>query len=336
LVDLAFRPHPRWEHAEQLAQWCQRRRCRRPVTVGHGDSSPVRRRLGHGFNERGLTDPRLARDEDEAPVTGSCLVEVGAECLELEIALDEVHSSSIGAGDPGRKVKREDTALAALSASRTGHRDPADAYWTDPAGRAVLATVDALHQRADLDDAEWRTLLDAVGEDAAVDLLLLCGWYHAISFVVNALRLPAEPGTRPCRAGHDDHRDRALHGCRRRPRRGPATARRARGCLTRRAGLPALRAHRDIDNPDEFALLERSESQAAFAEHRRTPHFRRNVETALVACSPREAGQCSGQLCGATYDVLTLRSRDRSRGAEMNRMPLLYAVPTDRERCDNR
>ena len=32
-------------------------------------------------------------------------------------------------------------------------------------------------------------------EDAAVDLLLLCGWYHAISFAVNALRLPAEPGT---------------------------------------------------------------------------------------------------------------------------------------------
>ena len=73
--------------------------------------------------------------------------------------------------------------------------DPADACWTDPADRAVLATVDALHQRADLNDAEWQTLLDAVGEDAAVDLLLVCGWYHAISFAVNALRLPAEPGT---------------------------------------------------------------------------------------------------------------------------------------------
>src|SRR6478609_3438254 len=73
--------------------------------------------------------------------------------------------------------------------------DPADACWPDPADRAVLATVDALHQRADLDDAEWQTLLDAVGEDAAVDMLLLCGWYHAISFAVNALRLPAEPGT---------------------------------------------------------------------------------------------------------------------------------------------
>ena len=42
-------------------------------------------------------------------------------------------------------------------------------------------------------------------------------------------------------------------------------------------------AHPGIDNPDEFALVARYESQAAFAEHRRTPHFRRNVETELVA-----------------------------------------------------
>jgi hypothetical protein len=29
--------------------------------------------------------------------------------------------------------------------------------------------------------------------------------------------------------------------------------------------------------------VERDESQAAFAEHRRIPHYRRNVETELVA-----------------------------------------------------
>jgi quinol monooxygenase YgiN len=59
-------------------------------------------------------------------------------------------------------------------------------------------------------------------------------------------------------------------------------------------------AHQGIDNPDEFALVERYESQAAFAEHRRTPHFRRNVETELVA-------------------LLTARS--------WNRMTTRYAVP---------
>ena len=82
--------------------------------------------------------------------------------------------------------------------------------------------------------------------------------------------------------------------------------------------------------------MERYESQAALAEHQRTPHFRRNVETELVALLTREAGQCSGQRRDATYDVPTPRSRDRSRRADMNRMTIQYAVPNDPERFDNR
>lgn len=59
----------------------------------------------------------------------------------------------------------------------------------------------------------------------------------------------------------------------------------ARRAAASRAGPGCLQfdAHQGIDNPDEFALVERHESPAAFAEHRRTPHFRRNVETELVA-----------------------------------------------------
>jgi len=45
---------------------------------------------------------------------------------------------------------------------------------------------------------------------------------------------------------------------------------------------------------DEFALVERDESQAALAEHRRTPHLRRNVETALVALLTRRSWTVSG------------------------------------------
>jgi hypothetical protein len=36
--------------------------------------------------------------------------------------------------------------------------------------------------------------------------------------------------------------------------------------------------------------VERDESQTAVAEHRRTPHLRRNVETELVALLTRESG----------------------------------------------
>lgn len=69
-----------------------------------------------------------------------------------------------------------------------------DQCW-DESDRAVIAAVDALHDRNDLSDDEWHALVRAAGEDGAVDLLLICGWYHAISFVGRALRLPLEPDT---------------------------------------------------------------------------------------------------------------------------------------------
>jgi hypothetical protein len=69
-----------------------------------------------------------------------------------------------------------------------------DECW-DETDRAVIAAVDALHDRNDLSDGEWHALVRAVGEDGAVDLLLVCGWYHAVAYVARALRLPLEPGT---------------------------------------------------------------------------------------------------------------------------------------------
>lgn len=72
---------------------------------------------------------------------------------------------------------------------------PDDPCWTDPADRAVLRAVDALYGTGDLTDDQWHELDGAIGSEAAVDLLLLCGWYHAISFTARALRLPPEPGT---------------------------------------------------------------------------------------------------------------------------------------------
>ncbi|VVJ24017.1 Uncharacterised protein [Amycolatopsis camponoti] len=59
----------------------------------------------------------------------------------------------------------------------------------------MLAAVDELRATADLADGTWADLVAAVGEDGALDVLLVCGWYHAISFTVRALRLPLEPGT---------------------------------------------------------------------------------------------------------------------------------------------
>lgn len=74
--------------------------------------------------------------------------------------------------------------------------EPDDPCWTDSTDRAVLHAVDALCGTGDMDDPTWNTLVAAVGEDAALELVLVCGWYHAISFAVRVLRLPLEPGTR--------------------------------------------------------------------------------------------------------------------------------------------
>jgi alkylhydroperoxidase family enzyme len=71
---------------------------------------------------------------------------------------------------------------------------PADGCW-DVGDRAVLTAVDELRATCDLADGTWADLVEAVGEDGALDVLLVCGWYHAISFTVRALRLPPEPGT---------------------------------------------------------------------------------------------------------------------------------------------
>jgi alkylhydroperoxidase family enzyme len=84
------------------------------------------------------------------------------------------------------------TAGQVRSLASGAHDDPC---WTDPQDRAVLRAVDRLHDTHDLDDATWAALVGGVGEDGALDVLLLAGWYHAISYAVRALRLPMEPGT---------------------------------------------------------------------------------------------------------------------------------------------
>lgn len=80
--------------------------------------------------------------------------------------------------------------IASLAAGQ-----PTDPCWSDPDDPAVLRAVDELHLTNDLRDETWRHLVAAVGEEGAVDLILIAGWYHAISFAVRALRLTPEPRT---------------------------------------------------------------------------------------------------------------------------------------------
>jgi alkylhydroperoxidase family enzyme len=70
----------------------------------------------------------------------------------------------------------------------------ADACWTAPRERLLIDAVDALHARADVDDVLWAALAAQFTHDELLDLLVLCGWYHAIAFTANAARVELEPG----------------------------------------------------------------------------------------------------------------------------------------------
>jgi alkylhydroperoxidase family enzyme len=100
------------------------------------------------------------------------------------------------------------------------HGEPEDACWA-PAERAVLRAVDALHASFDLTEECWVDLVAATSEDGALEAVLLCGWYHAISFAVRALRLPSSPEPPAFRTGNGILRDH--HGCSRKSAAGPVS-----------------------------------------------------------------------------------------------------------------
>jgi hypothetical protein len=58
----------------------------------------------------------------------------------------------------------------------------------------LIELVDQLHDHADVDDELWDGLRAHYADDQLLDLVVLCGWYHAISFVATAARVSNEPG----------------------------------------------------------------------------------------------------------------------------------------------
>ena len=70
---------------------------------------------------------------------------------------------------------------------------PTDPCWTDAVDRLLIEVVDALHDDAQLDDDLWRRAIDHLTDAQLLDVLLLCGWYHAISYVANGAGVALEP-----------------------------------------------------------------------------------------------------------------------------------------------
>jgi alkylhydroperoxidase family enzyme len=85
-------------------------------------------------------------------------------------------------------------AQAGLSSEQfaaTVHADATADLWTTE-DAAVIKLADALHARNDVDDAQWAELKQLFGDEQLLELLMLAGLYHAVSYVVNAARIEHE------------------------------------------------------------------------------------------------------------------------------------------------
>jgi alkylhydroperoxidase family enzyme len=68
----------------------------------------------------------------------------------------------------------------------------ADAPCWSTAEQALIAAVDALHVSATLGEAEFAALRAHYDDAKILEIMLLCGFYHTVSYIANGVALPLE------------------------------------------------------------------------------------------------------------------------------------------------
>ena len=66
-----------------------------------------------------------------------------------------------------------------------------DACWSAE-DSILLRLCDSLHRTSTIDDFLWEDLISAFSEEAILELILLAGFYHTVSFLTNGLQIPLE------------------------------------------------------------------------------------------------------------------------------------------------
>lgn len=86
-------------------------------------------------------------------------------------------------------------------ASLTGN-GASDDHWLDEE-RVLIRLCDSLQRSCTVDDDLWGNLAQHFSDEAIIELLMLAGNYRMISYLVNGLALPLEPGTPRFPDAHD-------------------------------------------------------------------------------------------------------------------------------------
>lgn len=71
------------------------------------------------------------------------------------------------------------------------HGGAEDSCWTDE-DRATLRFVDGLREDGQVSDATWTAMRARFPDDTLIELLVLAGWYHAISYLASGARIELE------------------------------------------------------------------------------------------------------------------------------------------------
>ena len=89
----------------------------------------------------------------------------------------------------------ERAGLTSAQPTSLTHGGSSDPCWSNPRDRVLIEVADALHDGSRIPDLLWDRLSGELAEVEILDLFMLCGWYHAVSFAANGVELALEDGT---------------------------------------------------------------------------------------------------------------------------------------------
>jgi alkylhydroperoxidase family enzyme len=86
----------------------------------------------------------------------------------------------------------ERAGLSSAQVTSLTHGSQRDSCWETLRDRLLIRLVDELCGHSDITDELWMELSSEFDEAQLLDLTMLCGWYHAVSFTARAARDPLE------------------------------------------------------------------------------------------------------------------------------------------------
>ncbi|MEO7549326.1 MAG: carboxymuconolactone decarboxylase family protein [Ramlibacter sp.] len=111
-----------------------------------------------------------------------------------EVVIDRVCARCSAEYEWGVHVTMFAQAAGFSAAEVAAIADPqADGAALEERDRLLVELVDELHDTSTVSDALWLQLAACWTAPQLVELLVLAGWYHAISYVCNGASVPLEP-----------------------------------------------------------------------------------------------------------------------------------------------